>query len=109
MPIKIGVIGIGWMAVDNHIPLLQALPDFEVTAVCGLGQEKLKKVQEKFGISSGTEDYRELLLNEGLDGVVVSSPHYFHYEHTAAALERGIHVLCEKPMTLRASEASRLA
>lgn len=108
MPTKIGVIGIGWMAVDNHIPVLHALPGVEVTAVCGLGLEKLKKVQEKFGVSFGTEDYRELLSIDGLDGVVVSSPHPFHYEQAAAALERGIHVLCEKPMTLRISEAIRL-
>ncbi len=108
MPVKIGVIGIGWWAVENHIPVLQALPDVEVTAVCGLGREKLQAVQNRFGIGFGTEDYRELLSNDTLDGVVVSSPHQFHYEHAASALERGIHVLCEKPMALRASEAKRL-
>ncbi len=108
MPIKIGVIGIGWWAVENHIPMLQALPDVEVTSICGIGQEKLKSVRERFGIRVGTEDYRELLNEERLDGVVVSSPHQFHYEHSTAALERGIHVLCEKPMTLRASDANRM-
>ena len=84
MPIRIGVIGIGWWAVKNHIPMLQALPEVEVTAICGLGQEKLKSVPERFGIRFGTEDYRELLSSDRLDGVVVSSPHRFHYEHAAA-------------------------
>jgi predicted dehydrogenase len=88
--------------------MLQALPEVEVTSICGLGQEKLKSVQERFGIRFGTEDYRELLSHDRLDGVVVSSPHRFHFEHAGAALERGIHVLCEKPMALRASEANRL-
>ncbi len=107
--VKIGVIGAGWWAVRNHIPVLQSLPDVEVTAVCRLGKEELHKVQEEFGIEFATEDYRELLRRNDLDGVVVSSPHRFHYEHASAALDRGLHVLCEKPVVLHAREARDLA
>jgi predicted dehydrogenase len=66
-------------------------------------------VQHKFGISHATDDYKELLSHGDLDGVVVSSPHAFHYQHAIAALERGFPVLCEKPMAIKASEAKHLA
>src|SRR5690348_308509 len=105
---RIAVIGAGWWAAENHIPVLKSRPDVEVTGVCRLGREELRRVQDKFGIPFGTEDYRELLAHDRPDGVIVSSPHNLHYEHAAAALEAGIHVLCEKPMVLHASEARQL-
>lgn len=107
--VRIGVIGAGWWAVKNHIPVLQSLEDVEVTGICRPGRNELRSVQEQFGIRFGTEDYRELLKREDLDAVVVSSPHRFHFEHARAALERGLHVLCEKPMVLHAAEARQLA
>lgn len=106
---RIGVIGAGWWAVKNHIPVLQSRDDVKVAAVCRLGADELHKVQQEFGIEFATEDYRELLRRKELDGVVISSPHRFHYEHAAAALNQGLHVLCEKPMVLRAPEARKLA
>jgi predicted dehydrogenase len=107
--VRVGVIGAGWWAVKNHIPVLQSRNDVRVTAICGRGRDALREVQEQFGIGAGTEDHRELLSRQDIDGVVVSSPHRFHYEHASAALERGLHVLCEKPMVLHAREARQLA
>lgn len=105
---RIGVIGAGWWATESHIPVLKALPEVEVTCICGLEPENLKSVQRKFGIPHATQDYKELLSRNDLDGVIVSSPHALHYQHAVAALERGFPVLCEKPMALKASEAARL-
>lgn len=107
--VRIGIIGAGWWAVKNHIPLLQSQTDVKVAAVCRLGADELHRIQQEFGIDFATEDYRELLRREDLDGVVISSPHRFHYEHAEAALARGLHVLCEKPMVLHAPEARKLA
>ena len=74
---RIGVIGAGWWATENHIPVLQTLPGVEITWICGVGREQLGKIQEKFGIPSATENYQELLSSKDLDGVIVSSPHAF--------------------------------
>jgi predicted dehydrogenase len=95
----LGVIGAGWWATTNHLPILAARDDVELVGVCRLGPELLRTIKERFGFSFATEDYREL-LNLDLDGVIVASPHVLHYEHARAALERGFHVMCEKPMTL---------
>ena len=106
---KIGVIGAGWWAAANHIPALKAREDVELAAVCRLGDEELKALKEKFAIPFATTDYKELLRHDGLDGVVISSPHFLHYEHAKAALERGLHVLVEKPFTTVADHAAELA
>ncbi len=106
---RIAVLGAGWWAGENHIPVLKSRPDVEIAGICRLGCEELRKAQEHFYIPFGTEDYQELLALENLEGVVVSTPHSLHYQHAAAALEKGLHVLCEKPMALQASEARKLA
>ena len=106
--VRLGVIGAGWWAASNHLPVLKTRDDVEFTAVCRIGKVELRQVQEKFGFRQATEDYRELLANVELDAVIVSSPHTLHYEHARAALERGLHIMCEKPFTTRADEARQL-
>lgn len=105
---RIGIIGAGWWAVANHIPVLKANPDCEIVAVNRLGAAELAKVQRTFGIPQGFEDYREMLDAVPMDGVVVSSPHVLHHEHASAALGKGCHVLVEKPMTTTAADARDL-
>ena len=105
---RIGVIGAGWWAVVNHIPVLKALPDCEIVAVNRLGKAELADVQKTFGIARGFEDYREMLDAVPMDGVVVSSPHVLHFEHARAALAKGCHVLVEKPLTTSAADARAL-
>jgi predicted dehydrogenase len=107
--VKVGIIGAGWWVAENHIPVLQSFDDVEVAAVCRLGVHELKSVQNKFQVEYATEDYLSLLARPGLQAVVVSSPHHLHYEHSHAALKRGLHVLCEKPMALHSAEALELA
>jgi predicted dehydrogenase len=106
--VRIGLIGAGWWATANHLPLLAKREDVELVAVCRLGQDLLQTIKDQFGFAFATEDYRELLA-QNLDGVVVSSPHYLHHEHARTALERGLHVMCEKPLTLRPEHAWGLA
>lgn len=106
--VRLGIIGAGWWAVENHIPVLRSNPDVVIAGVCRPGTTELNEICRRFNISFGTEDYRELLSLEGLDGVIVSSPHDCHFEHARDALNRRISVLCEKPMTLRAAEAREL-
>ncbi len=105
---RIGLIGAGWWATANHLPILAARSDVELVGVCRLGKAELRAVAERFGFRFATEDYLELLDRVELDGVIVASPHALHYEHARAALERGIHVMVEKPMALRAEHAREL-
>lgn len=105
---RLGFIGAGWWATANHMPLLAQRDDVELTAVCRLGAKELQQVKEKFGFSHATEDAAELVHYPGLDAVIVTSPHTLHFEHARPALERGLHVMCEKPMCTAAAHAREL-
>jgi predicted dehydrogenase len=105
---RIGVIGAGWWAAANHIPVLKTIPECEVVAVNRLGAAELAQLQKAFAITDAFEDYREMLDRVPMDGVVVSSPHVLHFEHATACLDKGCHVLVEKPMTTTAGDARKL-
>ena len=102
---KIGVIGAGWWATEFHIPHLKERDDVELTSVCKLEEDELKFVKEKFGFKHASTDYKEMLDMEQLDGVVIASPHFAHFENIKAALAKGCHVLVEKPMTTNTKDA----
>jgi predicted dehydrogenase len=89
------------------MPLLKARRDVELVGVAAPTQKTRDRVQANFGVPFATPEYREL-LTKPLDAVVISSPHGFHYQQAKASLKAGLHVLVEKPMTLRASEAWEL-
>ena len=74
----------------------------------GLGKSSLRRCRRPSGIERGFEDYRAMLDAVPMDGVVISSPHKFHHEHASAALEKGCHVLVEKPMATTARDARDL-
>lgn len=103
-PVRVGAIGAGWWATTNHFPLLAERDDVDLVSVCRPDAELLANVKDQFGFTHATENVDELLAQD-LDAVIVTTPHHLHYEHARAALDRGFHVLCEKPMTLHAHEA----
>ncbi|CAH1654047.1 Gfo/Idh/MocA family protein [Chelatococcus asaccharovorans] len=102
--LRAGVIGAGWYAAQNHIPVLAARQEVVLDGVCRLGQAELERVRSHFGFAFASERFEDVLARKP-DIVVVASPHHLHYRHAAAALEAGAHVLCEKPLTLDPAEA----
>lgn len=105
--VRVGFIGAGNWAEYNHLPVLRAREDVELVGIATPTQKSRDRVQANFDIPYATPDYREL-LQQPLDAVVISSPHGFHYEQARGALESNLHVLVEKPMTLRAGESWEL-
>jgi predicted dehydrogenase len=106
--VRLGLIGAGWWATANHLPLLAKRDDVELTAVCRLGHRELEQVKDQFGFRFATESAEELVNHPDLDAVIVCSPHTLHHEHARLALQRGLHVLCEKPMCTRGAHAREL-
>ena len=105
---RIGVVGAGWWVTENHLPLLKDRTDVEFAGVCRRNPEELQRAKERFGFEFATADYQEMLEKVSLDGVIVGSPHNVHHEHTKAALEKGLHVLVEKPLAIKAGDAREL-
>ena len=69
---------------------------------------KAERVARDFGVKHAFVSVEELVALPGLDGVIVSTTPNVHHLHAKAALERGLHVLVEKPMTFNAGEAQEL-
>jgi len=106
--LQIGVIGAGWFASRRHLPELRSLPDAEIAALCRRNPEKLAQMAAHFGVKRTYTDYRQMLEEMELDGVLIATPHALHYEQAKAALERGIPVLVEKPMTVTVAQGREL-
>ncbi len=95
--IRVGVIGAGGVAQIEHIPNLKGLPNhFKILGVYDPSATVRNFVAEHFGLP--THDTLEKLLGLSLDAVVIASPDALHFEHIMAALDRGLHVFCEKPL-----------
>jgi predicted dehydrogenase len=93
--------------VQFYLPQLLKLDTAEVVAACDLNSQSLQSVGEQAGLSRNQlfEDFRQLLLRDNVDAVLVCVPNRYHAPVTIAAFEAGKHVFCEKPMALNYSEA----
>ena len=101
---RMGVIGAGWWATQFHIPSLKTYENAELVGIADLKEDKLAKAADYYDIANQYTDHRELLAS-GVDGVVVAVQHAYHYQVARDALDAGVNVMVEKPMTLRADEA----
>ncbi len=108
MRLKVAVIGAGSMGM-NH---LRVLTDFDeecvqLVGIADLHEPALKQAMNRFHVAAYA-DYRQMIEQTRPDLVVVVVPTHLHYEVAAFALERGINVLIEKPITATAEEAMQL-
>jgi predicted dehydrogenase len=106
--VKCAVIGAGWWGTAAHIPALKNHPGAELVAVQSQDAAKARKTALDFGVPYACATAEEVLAVEGLEAVMISSTPNAHYLQARAALERGLHVLIEKPMTIKVSEAEEL-
>jgi myo-inositol 2-dehydrogenase / D-chiro-inositol 1-dehydrogenase len=110
-PIRLGVVGLGAVAQAVHLPLISRRWDaFELAAVCDLSPSLLAAVGDRYGVPETARhtSLERLLDDERLDGVVLLTSGS-HGEAAFATLDRGLGVLCEKPLAYTLREADRLA
>ncbi|HUV08869.1 MAG TPA: Gfo/Idh/MocA family oxidoreductase [Spirochaetia bacterium] len=103
--LKVGVIGLG--AAKQHLLEYRKHPRVEVVAVADPDEARLKATQVEFDVPRAYSKAETMLDNEKLDLVSVATPNKYHCSLTLIALERGCHVLCEKPMAMNAAEGGQ--
>ena len=94
--IRVAVIGTSF-ASKVQIPGFRRCSGVDVVAVASARVERARQTAEQFGIPRAFGDWRRMLDVVECDLVSIVTPPYLHHEMTLAALERGRHVLCEKP------------
>jgi predicted dehydrogenase len=105
--IRVALIGLGKMGL-SHLAIIRAHPDVELVGACDSTAYVLEVLNKYTGIRVYT-DYLALLDKEQPDAVVIATPTRFHGDMVQAALDRNIHVYCEKPLCMNAAESRRLA
>ena len=109
--IRVGIVGANpqrGFASIAHIPALQALPEFEISAVCTTRQESADAAARHYGIPLAFCDPEKLARHPDVDLVTVSVKVPDHYRPVMAAIEAGKHVYCEWPLGRDTSEAIRM-
>src|SRR5438874_1616055 len=109
--IRVGIVGLNpnrGFASIAHIPALQALPDFEISAVCTTRQDSAEAAAKHYGVPLAFCDAEKLARHPDVDLVTVSVKVPNHYLPVMAAIEAGKHVYCEWPLGRNTDEAIRM-
>jgi predicted dehydrogenase len=102
--VRVGVVGLGW-AGQQHLAAYEALDGAQVVALAGLEEPVRSALAGQYGIERHVDRWEDLLELDGIDAVSVAVPTFLHAPIAIAALERGMHVLSEKPIARNESEA----
>jgi predicted dehydrogenase len=101
---RMAVIGVGHLG-RHHVRLLAQMPGVELVAAVDINAARASEVAAAHGTTAAT-DWREVIAR--VDAVTVATPTEVHADIAAAFLDRGIHVLVEKPLAATTAEADRL-
>ena len=108
--IRLGIVGIGNIG-SSHVKTLMAgkCPEFELVAVADLNPDRLVWARETLGDSVRTFATAEEMFDSGLiEAAIIAVPHYFHCKLAIACMERGIHVMVEKPAGVYGAEVREM-
>ncbi|CAM3990739.1 Gfo/Idh/MocA family oxidoreductase [Cohnella lubricantis] len=101
---RFGVIGTNWIT-EAFLRAAASIAPFKLTSVYSRTEEKAREFAARHGAAHTYTDVAEMAESGEIDAVYIASPNSFHAQHAIACLERGVHVLCEKPIASNAREA----
>ncbi len=104
--IKIAVVGTGIIGID-HLNAIKSSDKCELVAVCDNKEDVAKEIGERYKVPYFT-DYHDILDNVNADAVILNLPHFLHCDVSVYFLEKGVHVLVEKPMANTVEECNRM-
>jgi predicted dehydrogenase len=104
--LKGAIVGLGKMGL-SHAAIVGAHPEVDMVAVCDTSSLVLDAFK-KFSMVKTFTDFQKMVIETTPDFVVVATPTKYHYQMVKFALEKGIHVFCEKPFSLIASQGKEL-
>jgi predicted dehydrogenase len=105
MTVRVGVVGCGWWSTRAHLPALAEDPDAVIAAIADPDRGNRERAGERFGVAARYADVAAMLADQDLDAAIVATPHASHAPIARACLDRGLHVLVEKPMTISPGDA----
>jgi len=107
--VNVGVAGCGVVATAYYLPYLATMETAEIAAVCDLRSVRTEACVRLFGAKEQYTDYYEMLDKSGIDAVLVLTAPGTHVDFALAAVEKGKHVLIQKPLATNMKDARRIA
>lgn len=104
--IKVGIVGLG-LAGNAHIKGYLSNPKSEIVALCDVEEAYVKKCADEYGIPKYYTKYEEMLQDEDINLIDITTPTYLHTEMVLNAVKVGKHVHCEKPFSLTIQEGKK--
>ncbi len=101
--LKIGLVGVGGIS-HSHIDAWEKMEDAQLIAMCDIRPERMEKFEDKHRYT----DFDEMLANEEFDIVDICLPTYLHADFAVKAMEKGINVIAEKPISLKEEDIDRV-
>jgi scyllo-inositol 2-dehydrogenase (NADP+) len=103
--IKTGLLAYGMSGKVFHAPFLSAHPGFELYAIT---ERHLKKAHTDYPGIKSYDSVEDLIDDESIELVVINTPNFTHYDYARKALQKGKHILVEKPFAATVEEAKEL-
>ncbi|PTA66537.1 Gfo/Idh/MocA family protein [Deinococcus arcticus] len=107
-PVRLGIIGVSPWVQFMYLWTLKKEPEAVIVALCATTPSKAEPLARKIGATHIFTDYRTMYESGLIDAVIIAAPDDCHYQMALDAIERGLHVLCEKPLALTALQAQTL-
>ncbi|MBQ4542629.1 MAG: Gfo/Idh/MocA family oxidoreductase, partial [Clostridia bacterium] len=101
--LRVGIVGCGNI-FTMHATSANHLENAKIVGVCDIKKDRADKAAKKYNCKA-YYDYKELISKENIDVVHVCIPHYLHPVVSKYAIMQGVHVLCEKPMSIKYEDA----
>ena len=101
--LKVALVGVGGIS-GAHIPAWNNMDDAALVALCDIREQQM----ERYPAQRHYTDFDTMLQNEQIDILDICLPTYLHADYAVKALEKGIHVLCEKPISLKQEDVQRV-
>lgn len=103
---KVSVVGCGTIS-RNHLRILRSIKGIEISSVVDIKKDRADAAAKKYGCKA-YYDFETMLKEDKPDSIHICTPHYLHVPMAVAALDKGIHVLCEKPCAISQEGLSQL-
>lgn len=105
--INVGIIGLGYWG-PNYVRIVNELEQVKLESCCDLDKGNLKKFTNLYPFVKTTSNYKELISDERIDAVIITTPPHTHYQIAKDCLEKDKHVLVEKPLANNSNDAKDL-
>ncbi len=106
--IRVGIIGGGNFAKNFHMPNIARIEGMTIHAIASNTGANAKNMAKKYGAKYATTDYFDILRDDDIDLVVITTRHNLHYKIAVEALNMGKHVFVEKPAAMNQKDMEKL-